>query len=97
MKRTLFMLLRPPEGPLPDLMGKYGKGSGVMLLEDGILHAVKKERLRELERTGMMLYALRESVAARGFLHEFPESVELISTAEIPALIMEEYETSLTL
>ena len=97
MKKTLFMMLRPPEGDLPPILAKYGSGSGILLLEDAILGAIRKDTLRELENTGMTLYALRESVTARGFMAGFPGNVELVSPADLPRLIMEEYETSITL
>ena len=68
-----------------------------MLMEDCILHAVKKDSLQVLEDTGIELYALRDSVAARGFPDEFPDNVSLVETAEIPRMIMEDFETSITL
>jgi sulfur relay protein TusB/DsrH len=97
MKKTLFMMLKPPEGELPSPAGRYGEGSGLLLLEDAVLRAVRKDTLEEMEKTGMTLYALRDSVAARGFLEGFPDSVKLVSPGDLPGLIMEEYETSITL
>jgi len=96
MKKTLFLILRPPEGPLPSLVGEYGKGSGILLLEDGMLHAVKEDALQRLMNTGMELFALRDSVNARGFLEGFPGNVKLVDAADVPRIIMEDYETALT-
>ncbi len=97
MKRTLFIMLRFPEGPLPSLMGEHGEGSGILLLEDGILHAVRKDAMQQLEKSGLSLHALRDSVAARGFLEDFPGNVKLVDAAEIPGMIMEDFDTSITL
>jgi len=97
MKKTLFLLLKPPEGNLPSLLSEYGKESGLLLLEDGILHAVQQDALDALIATGMSLYALQDSVAARGFTEGLPGNVRIVERKEIPQLIMEEYETSVTL
>jgi sulfur relay protein TusB/DsrH len=69
---------------------------GVILVENGIYHAVMKEGGKEspvLSKSGAAFYALADDIETRGFTAaNVNPKVKLVSYGDIVDLIMNEYE-----
>ena len=69
---------------------------GVILVENGIYHAVVKEGGKEspvLSKAGATFYALTDDIETRGFTAaNISSRVKLVSYADIVDLIMNDYE-----
>lgn len=99
MKSILFVVIKSPfisnaaEGcKLLSLNGE----NAVLLTEDGVYNAVHDEKRKELLECGFKLYAIEDNLAARGFVDFKAEGVEVIDCSRAIDLIMEEFDTSIT-
>ena len=93
-KRALLMLNQPPsECPLERQLEVLSGASamGALLMQDAVYFAAT-ERGRQLLDAGVSVYALRQSVDARGLLGRTMEGVELVDYERVVDLIMEEYD-----
>ncbi len=93
-KRALMMVNQSPwdcslERPLKVLAG--AASGGILLMQDGVLFAAT-DHGRELLGEGHQVYALRQSVEARGLSDRLLEGVELVDYRRVVDLIMEEYD-----
>ncbi len=93
-KKVLLMLNQPPskcplDRQLRMLEGTENKGA--LLLQDAVFHAVSKEGQELLDR-GFQLYALRQSVEARGIIDRLIDGVQTVDYGGVVDLIMNEYD-----
>ncbi len=93
-KKALLMLNQTPaDCPLERQLEvlDHAAGKGVLLMQDAVLFAVSDEGRELLERGGRV-FALRQSVEARGLLDRVMDGVELVDYGRAIDLIMDEYD-----
>jgi tRNA 2-thiouridine synthesizing protein B len=66
-------------------------GKGVLLMQDGVLFATA-EHVHLLRREGLALYALRQSLEARGVADRVAPGVEVVDYARAIDLMMADYD-----
>ncbi len=66
-------------------------GGGAILMQDAVYFAATEDG-RKLLDSGVTVYALRQSVEARGLTGRTMEGVELVDYDRVVDLIMEEYD-----
>ena len=66
-------------------------GKGVLLMQDGVLFATH-EHVHRLGREGLRLYALRDSLEARGIADRVAPGVEVVDYARAIDLMMADYD-----
>ncbi len=66
-------------------------GAGVILMQDAVYFAASEGGHRLLD-SGVTVYALRQSVEARGLTGRTMDGVELVDYDRVVDLIMEEYD-----
>ena len=93
-KKVLLMLNQPPaECPLDRQLEvlSNAKEAGALLMQDAVFFAATDHGSRLLD-AGVKVYALRESVGARGLSDRVRPEVELVSYDRVVDLIMEDYD-----
>ena len=93
-KKALLMLNQTPaDCPLERQLEvlDHAAGKGVLLMQDAVLFAVS-DKGRELLERGGRVFALRQSVEARGLLDRVMDGVELVDYGRAIDLIMDEYD-----
>ena len=66
-------------------------GKGVLLMQDGVLFAIR-EHVHLLNREGLRLYALRDSLEARGLSDRVAPGVEVVDYARAIHLMMADHD-----
>jgi sulfur relay protein TusB/DsrH len=93
-KNALLMLNQSPaDCPLDrqlEVLG-HAAGKGVLLMQDAVLFTVTGEAGR-FKEAGAKVYALRQSVEARGLVDRVADEVELVDYGRAIDLIMDEYD-----
>lgn len=93
-KNALFVVSRPPSQC--DL-GRYlivaerAASAAALLMGDGVYH-VNADGLAPLFEAGLSVYALRDSVEARGLVDQVPKDVELVGYHKVVDLMMDEHD-----
>lgn len=93
-KNALIMLNQSPtDCPLDRQLEvlDHAAGKGVLLMQDAVLFTVTGEG-RRLQEAGAKVYALRQSVEARGIVDRVMDGVELVDYGRAIDLIMDEYD-----
>ena len=100
MANVLFSLLKSPfesnEMHIMDVIAK-DNDRGVLLFQDAVYYATMKRFREELLSKKYSIYALQVELAARGFDTESTEGVEIIDYDRAVELIMEEYDSVISL
>lgn len=100
MKKYLFIVLGSPfknevVGMINTLAGDSEKA--VLLFEDGVYHAAHSEKRKELADNGIKIYAIKDDLAARGYADIKAEDVNTVDHSGAVDLIMEEYDSAITI
>jgi sulfur relay protein TusB/DsrH len=93
-KRVLLMLNQPPSKCPLDRQLRMLEGTedkGALLIQDAVFHTVSEDGRRLLDH-GFQLYALRQSVEARGIIDRIIDGVQLVDYHRVVDLIMDEYD-----
>lgn len=93
-KKALMMLNQSPSECSLDRQLKVlsgASGAGAILMQDAVYFAATEEG-RKLLDAGVTVYALRQSVEARGLTGRTMDGVELVDYERVVDLIMEEYD-----
>ena len=94
MGKVFFMISSPFAANSIGLVKVFSDGSedAAILCEDGIYWAVNEEKRKELSDNVDKVYAVGESLLARGFDLEDAEDVGIITYDDMVDLIMERYD-----
>jgi sulfur relay protein TusB/DsrH len=100
MKNLLFVVLKSPF--IAEAVGCINKLSGnankaVLLFEDGIYHAVHTEKRKRLLDNNIKIFAIKDDLSARGYNDFQKEGVEVVDYGGAVDLIMEKYESVITI
>jgi sulfur relay protein TusB/DsrH len=93
-KKALFIMSQPPDTCDIDrqvVVAGRTASAGALLMGDGA-YFVNADHLKPLFGAGMVVYALRDSVEARGLVSRVPDGVELVDYHRVVDLMMEEYD-----
>ncbi|MCK4970957.1 MAG: sulfurtransferase complex subunit TusB [Thermoplasmata archaeon] len=93
-KKVLMMLNQSPADCSLERQLKIASTSpkaGAILMQDAVYFAATEEG-RKLLDAGVTVYALRQSVEARGLTGRTMDGVELVDYDRVVDLIMEEYD-----
>jgi sulfur relay protein TusB/DsrH len=96
-KKALFIIGQPPgQCDLAQTMivARSSASAGAVLMGDGAYN-VQREHAGPLVDAGIHLYALRDSVDARGLTDRVMDGVEMVDYDRIVDLMMEEYDVVL--
>jgi sulfur relay protein TusB/DsrH len=88
------MLNQPPTKCPLDRQFKMLQGTedkGALLIQDAVYYTVSEEGRRLLDE-GFRVYALRQSVEARGIIDRVTDGVELVDYHRVVDLIMDDYD-----
>jgi sulfur relay protein TusB/DsrH len=88
------MLNQPPTKCPLDRQFKMLQGTqdkGALLIQDAVFFTVSEEGRRLLDE-GFRVYALRQSVEARGIIDRVVDGVELVDYHRVVDLIMDDYD-----
>jgi sulfur relay protein TusB/DsrH len=93
-KKALFVVSQPPTKC--DLgrhlaVAQRAAGAAALLIGDGV-YFVNTDGLAPLFEAGLPVFALRDSVEARGLVDRVPGNVELVDYHRVVDLMMEEYD-----
>ncbi len=100
MRSYLFFLLKSPfeDDALSSIKTLAGDAEkAVLLSEDGIYHAVHSEKRTALIDQEIKIFAVEDNLAARGYEDFQHDDVEIIHCDRAVNLIMEEYDTTITI
>ncbi len=95
MKKRLYLVLHSPfECTCAEMIEVFsGKAdAGVLLVEDGIYHAVHPGNRENLKKRNLKVYALDLCMKARGYGDFKSDDVEIVDTQRAVELMMDEYE-----
>ncbi len=93
-KKVLMMLNQSPADCSLERQLKIAATSpkaGAILMQDAVYFAATEEG-RKLLDSGVTVYALRQSVEARGLTGRTMDGIEMVDYDRMVALIMEEYD-----
>ncbi len=95
MRPRLYLVLHSPfECNCPEKIEMFSGNAdaGVLLVEDGIYHAIISERRQALIKRNLKVYALDLCMKARGYGDFHEEGVEIVDLPRSVELMMDEYD-----
>lgn len=100
MKKLLFIALKSPficnaAETINTLSRDANKA--VLLFEDGVYHAVHSEKRKKLLDSNIKIYAIKDDLSARGYSNFQEEGVEIVDHGTTVDLIMEKYDSVITI
>jgi len=97
--KTAFIVLKSPQEQDPsraiEALSEKGDAT-VILLEDGVLHALSKHALERLAKVSSEILISKEDIEAKGFLGRELAMGKLVGYPEIVECIMERTERTVT-
>jgi tRNA 2-thiouridine synthesizing protein B len=93
-KKALIMLNQAPfdcDLRSQMMLLEHSAQGGALLMQDGVYFAIAEQGAEIIDR-GVKLYALRQSLEARGLTDRVHPAVQLVDYHEAIDLIMEEYD-----
>jgi sulfur relay protein TusB/DsrH len=95
MRSRLFLVLHSPaENDVAEKIELLsgGSGGGVLLVEDGVYHAIVPEHREALLAQNVRIYAATECLASRGYGNFAHPDVEVVDPSRSIDLVMDDYD-----
>ena len=95
MRKRLYLVLHSPfECDCSEHIERFlgNAEAGVLLVQDGVYHAVNHERREALLSRNLKVYALDQCLDARGYGDFKDPDVEIVNSERAVDLIMDDYD-----
>ena len=95
MRSRLYLVLHSPfECNCAEKIEMFSGNAdaGVLLVEDGIYHAVHPDSRKALQKRNLKVYALDICMKARGYGDFSDDSVEIVNSRRAVQIVMDDYD-----